>query len=322
MGCVCAKQSAKEPKRTTTQRQNDNQPVEQAGSGAKAPAPAAKPAPPADPSEQPEARASPAPKPRLAARSPPAYPNIAMLSRDKARVYDCAKQIWKSPVSLQAQLQLQAGSSWLWLPDSRLFLLEGETTAALCLDLTSGAANSLQPMSVSRNFPGVVLYEKQVLVFGGAAAPTAEQYDLNAQAWQNLPNMYSTRSKFNPCLYDTRVYLCGGTSLTAEFYNITLKRYSALGFSIPEATDASALLVGEDVVIISRNFISKWSLDEEKLTVSPRSLLTDCWSSCTPVRVSNWAYLVVADQLLQVDLTTAQHNIVENDEEPRILASD
>lgn len=316
MGCVSSKPKAKEPAQP-----NDHKPVEdQSRQSGKVPAPAAN----AEPKAEPRAGEPKAQNPRAggAVQQPLSYPNIAFLSVGKALVYDCGKQVWKSRIVLQSTLKLTEGSAWLWLPDTQLLYLEGGSPQATCLDLTNGTGTGLKPMTQSRSYPGLVYYERRALVFGGIPTPLAEQYDLSQKVWTPLPNMHSPRSKFNPCLYTTLVYLCGGSTWSAEIFNIPQNKYSALGFSIPDAADACAVVVDHSVMIVSHDFLSKWSLDNEELTVRARTLASECWSSTSPVQVGNFVYILVGDQVMQVDLTSAAHKIVENDEEPRILASD
>jgi hypothetical protein len=325
MGCVSSKPKAKEPGKPSEQKK----PLEEkpaASSNAPVPAPvpvsAAKPNPqPFDP-KAPSLRASGTVN--LAAKPPRilSYPNIVLLSGGKALIYDCSKRVCKAPVVLQAALKLTEGSAWLWLPDTQLLFLEGGSGQATCLDLTNGAGTAVKPMTQARTYPGLVYYERRVLVFGGTSEPLAEQYDLNQKGWAPLPNMHRPRNKFNPCLYDTLVYLCGGCTWASEIYNIPLNKYVALGFSVPDTYDACSVLVDLSIVIVSRDFLSKWSLDSEELSVRGRALASECWSSTPPVVVGNNAYILVRDQVMEVDLTTSAHSIVETDEEPRILASD
>lgn len=333
MGCVSSKPKAKEPGKPSEQKPIEEKPAASSKSPVPAPVPATVPS--SVPSSVP---AAPDPKlmdpnaPSLRASGtiklgvkPPrilSYPNIVLLSAGKALIYDCSKRVCKAPVVLKTQLKLTEGSAWLWLPDSQLLFLEGGSGQATHLDLSNGAVTPVNPMSQARTYPGLVYYERRVLVFGGTSEPLAEEYDLNQKAWAPLPNMHRSRNKFNPCLYDTLVYLCGGCTWVSEVYNIPQRKYIALGFSVPDTYDACSVLVDLSVVIVSRDFLSKWSLESEELSVRGRTLASECWSSTPPVVVGNYAYILVRDQVMEVDLNTAAHSIVETDEEPRILASD
>ena len=326
MGCVCSKPKPKKPVNASEQRPLEEKPAASSTASVSAPVPA--PVPAANQDHQPmvpkapSLRASGIVKLGVKPQRVLSYPNIVLLSARKALIYDCSKRVSKAPVVLQVALKLTEGSAWLWLPDTQMLFLEGGSGQATCLDLTNGAGTPVNPMTQARTYPGLVYYERKVLVFGGTSEPLAEEYDLNQKVWAPLPNMHRPRNKFNPCLYDTLVYLCGGCTWASEIYNIPQRKYVALGFSVPDTYEACAVLVDLSVVIISRDFLSKWSLESEELSVQGRALASECWSSTAPVVVNNYAYILVRDQVMEVDLTSSAHSIVETDGEPRILASD
>ena len=76
--------------------------------------------------------------------------------------------------------------------------------------------------------------------------------------------MVTPRDYFTPCVYRHFVYLCGGsTTVECEKFDVALGKFYPLGFVMPETSFNRAVVLNDELVLVS----------ETKLT--KRSLLTD-----------------------------------------------
>ena len=322
MGCFGSKATlGKEPGQAPLSR--DSTPAQ----GQK---PAANPARPKDAPAKPiEVKAN---VPQIQAKSDPprgkvAYkpltiPAIPVISTGKLQLFHCANQRWKPAVPLQGRPVSCAGSTWVYLSDTSLFFIEERTRHTYDISLGNGAVSPVCDLTTPRTYCGAVLVDKCVYIFGGTDSVSAERCSLTEKSTQGIASMLNARSRFVPCVWESSIYLCGGKTVVVEIYRVDEDRYYVCGFTVPDASESVAVFSDASVLVISSDFISRWSVATEELSVQGRAQHSDCWSNAAAVCQGDSVFLVTSGEIMKVDLRTTAHFLVSSpDDEPDILHS-
>ena len=138
-------------------------------------------------------------------------------------------------------------------------------TGAFLLDIRTSTLGKLPPMTTARRYsPGMVCERSRVYVFGGTAhtglgttdtsdlARTGEALQLLGENWGMLEGrMSNTRVYFSPCLFEDRIYLCGG-GVSYEVDICYEGLISSLALSLLD-NDSVAVVHSKQLLFISQN---------------------------------------------------------------------
>ena len=131
---------------------------------------------------------------------------------------------------------------------------------------TAGGVKRLADMQTPRAYAGVVGFQGSPYVFGGInclCEPIKQSQHFSESAWTNLPNMSAPRSNFTPCTLHQRLYLCGCSSI--DVFNPNTYSMRLLPLTLPEPSPCVACLLGEEIVVLGSEFLSRFREDEGEL---------------------------------------------------------
>ena len=173
------------------------------------------------------------------------------------RVFDFQRETWKQPLPLNSHIQADSGSSWVILEGGSVFICGGGAVSgwSTAYVVGKGCVEQVLNMQVARCYHGVLVYSKQVYVFGGynkGGLNSCEKYRLQQHTWTLLPPMQEAKSYFNPCLFNGSIYLCGyGSTLLEEFSPQTDLMLSFLLFM--PASSYCCMYVEDNLLVVHLN---------------------------------------------------------------------
>ena len=136
------------------------------------------------------------------------------------------------------------------------------TDTAVSLNFNSGAITHLRHMNVPRFAHGIAVYGACVYVFGGkngsSSITAAERYRRKGKDWEQLPQMLTARSFFNPCVVGQVVFIVGGAdTCKSETFDIVGMRFTELKLNLPVPGATSVLTLDDDLVILQTGKASR-----------------------------------------------------------------
>lgn len=136
------------------------------------------------------------------------------------------------------------------------------TDTAVSLNFNSGVITQLRHMNVPRFAHGIAVYGACVYVFGGknggGSIAASERYRRKGKDWEQLPQMLTARSFFNPCVVGQVIYLVGGADTNkSETFDIVGMRFSELKLNLPVPGATSVLTIEDDLVILQTGKASR-----------------------------------------------------------------
>lgn len=185
--------------------------------------------------------------------------------------------------------------------DDTLVMCLGTDKHVFMLNIGDGNTITAAPeMNTARGWPGVILINSWVYVFGGwdvRRIRESEKYSIAGRKWQCLPPMSIPKYAFNPCICGTDIYLIELRDYKgAEKFNTVSENYTTLSVMLPTTITFSAynVLKGREMVFLSVDKkVHKWNIDTNAYSVSnftgnlPELPLV---SNCPPLCVGNKAY--------------------------------
>lgn len=136
------------------------------------------------------------------------------------------------------------------------------TDAAVSLNFNNGVVTNLKHMNVSRYAHGIAVYGACVYVFGGKNAhisiAASERYRRKGKDWEQMPQMITPRSFFNPCVVGQIIYLIGGAETNrSETFDIVGLRFTEVKLDLPVPGATSAFILHDDLVILQTGKASR-----------------------------------------------------------------
>lgn len=220
---------------------------------------------------------------------------------------------WISRVSLTAPVQCGDQGAASCFLNSRTVLICGGyererksriSRTAYTVDI-EGEVTRLADMQVARAYAGVAGFQGSAYVFGGIhllcrASKKSEQFA--DPSWTPLPNMTIPRSNFTPCTMQNFLYLCGCGSI--DVYNPSTNSISPLSLPLPESSPCITCPLGEEMVVLGAEFVSKWKVETGELRRVGSARHANGWvadTCCQPRGLEGRVYLVRAGQVCVCD---------------------
>lgn len=134
---------------------------------------------------------------------------------------------------------------------------EPTITSVFSLCTATGELRAMPDMMLGRAWPGVVLWEDTVYVFGGQhGQPTAEaeKFRISPGAWRKLASMSVPKLAFTPLLHTKQIYLIACSPmgpLPIETFNPYTETYTTLNVRIDgSGFGAISFLKGDEVLTV------------------------------------------------------------------------
>lgn len=211
---------------------------------------------------------------------------LIVLGREVVCVFDCTNEMWTEEVPLSKETNVNEWSAFAFLEDGAILACGGDRGAPgdpkiFCSNrafvVRAEGAIRLRDMTSGRERHGLIVFHAFAYVFGGRsgedqALRSCEALLLDSLAnvvereWSRLPDMFASRFAFNPCEDGKLIYLCGGVTNAAETFYPTTQTFAPLSFKLPdEAFSHCAVMVEGELIILSRQYISRWNLKRKKM---------------------------------------------------------
>ena len=238
---------------------------------------------------------------------------IALTSTDILWLFECCTQVWTRTMLEPHGSALSGCFLLLNLADTQYVGAEGDSYSTAishaCVYRTYGYADRYMRLQAARLYPGTYIFHQTLYVFGGVLSQgditaSAEVLHIPAQSATLLPPMLTARRSFTPCGFQQDIYLCGGFSTTlCEKFNIPAQQYFALSLLLPEPCDTVACWTGEELVIVTRYYLLRWS----STTTSASKHLEWCGLAGSSVfLLSDTLYNAALGQVNAINLTTSK----------------
>jgi len=234
----------------------------------------------------------------LANFSPTAF--LVHVIDDHLSLYDCSTGGYVTKFAVPPEITCM--SSVLMLPSGSAFISGGAAPVspfACEICPKTGLVSQLQDMLVPRYGHGTIYNCGCVYVFGGTSLQgkidNCEALEMENKQWQPLASLQQARDFFNPCLYESSVFIIGGRNTTVcEQYSIPENTFTLLPFQVPEGGECTSLLISKSILYLHKKQIIKISLESMRLEwetarVEPPSVI---WSVLNPVLVGTTLYFV------------------------------
>lgn len=210
---------------------------------------------------------------------------LLVLGREAVCVFDCANETWTDEVPLSRETNVNEWSAFAFLEDGTILACGGDRGApgdpkTFCSNraflVRAEGATRLKDMTSSRERHGLIVFQATAYVFGGRSGdqplrsceslPVDCLQTVAEKDWNRLPDMFAPRFAFNPCEDGKLIYLCGGVTNAAETFYPATQTFAPLSFKLPdEAFSHCAVLIEGELVILSRQYLSRWSLRRKKM---------------------------------------------------------
>ena len=190
----------------------------------------------------------------------PAAQSLAQLvhvSKSFLRFFDFQRGAWKQPLPLNLHIQTDHSSIWVILEGGSVFICGGGWPNGWSTVYVVGEGCVEQAsMQVGRCHHGVLAYRKQVYVFGGMDLRdlnSCEKYQLQQHTWKLLPSMQAARNRFNPCLFNGSIYLCGYPNALLEAFSPLTDSMLPFQLSMPAALSDCCMYVQDSLLVVHLN---------------------------------------------------------------------
>jgi len=224
---------------------------------------------------------------------------LAQVSDQHIYLYDCSTGGYLIKFAVPPEITTM--SSVLMLPSGSAFISGGAAPVspfACEICPKTGLVSQLQNMLVPRYGHGTIYNCGCVYVFGGTSLQgrigNCEALEMENKQWRPLASLQQARDFFNPCLYESSVFILGGRKTTlCEQYSIPENTFTLLPFQVPEGGQCTSLLISKSIVYLHKRQIIKFSLESMRLEWETVMLAPSVgWSVLNPVLVGNTMYFV------------------------------
>lgn len=193
-------------------------------------------------------------------------PLLVSLSGTKLLLFSFHSQ---SSSQQRLDFQFKPGSMVCLTDADCVVCIAGNDSLRRCFEvsLKDYAMERREDLRVTRAWPGVVLYQGVVYVFGGVGYNTSSECFGNNH-WTALPDMHIAKHSFTPTPYGRHIYLCApqaGTQL--EVFSAHIPSYELLPLTFPFQCSSSVSLLLRDLVVVltSEGEGLRWRVGEQEL---------------------------------------------------------
>jgi len=171
----------------------------------------------------------------------------------------------------------------------------------------------LEPMTMARRCHASVFYEGGCYVFGGVLdeerLSLCERYDWKQREWHTQGQMKERRAYLGCAVFQSLILLCGGCENSSyEAMNPVSGEFTLVPLPQAGIQDVtSAVTVGENVLIFHGNFNGEVSClcpRSSQVTRKARLCYGNSWSSCSPVVLQDWVYMLRSDSIFKYSLNS------------------
>ena len=175
-------------------------------------------------------------------------------------IYDATDGAWAATASMAVPRRFHISTL---LSSGEVLVAGGANSAGVAqataeiYDPTLASWRAAAPMLTARqHFAASLLTTGQVLVTGGQAfaAPTAELYDPDADAWTTTPMLTPRSNNTSTVLQDGRVLVAGGFSSSVELFDPATRRWTAAAPMATARGQHSATLLADGRVLVAAGF--------------------------------------------------------------------
>ena len=223
-------------------------------------------------------------------------PTLAEIRPDSFGVFDCNSKEWVRKVELSRLILVSNFSATTFLPNGHILACGGNPDGVSIADAydiepENGSVTKLSDMKTPRHGHGLIAYYNFTYVFGGydtTSIQTCEKFLFRVTEWLPVPNnMITARSWFNPCLHKHLIYLCGGNQVVeSEIFDPSTETFSPMIPKLPDPGNTRTVVVGDTLIVLSWNKISKLNLAKNETEFSVQSHWTYAtWGAMSPLVV-------------------------------------
>jgi len=199
--------------------------------------------------------------------------------------------------NLAVPSKISSMSSVLVLPDGNIFISgRSAPISAFAFEICpkTGLITQRKNMLVPRFGHGTLYSNGSIYVFGGTGLQgkidNCEALQMKNKQWRPLASLQQARDFFNPCLYESSVFILGGRNTTVcEQYSIPENTFTLLPFQVPEGGECTSLVTSKSILYLRKKHIIKFSLESMRLeweTVIQTSPSVG-WSVVNPILIGN-----------------------------------
>lgn len=249
---------------------------------------------------------------------------IVAVESDRICLFDPDTKKW-GPLNLTLSREITANShsSTALLSNYEVLVCGGNSTDVYIINALTGQIKPAGALQKARNDPALVWVAGlgEAYLFGGLeeqvstgalrAMASCEVLIPEVNLPRQIDEMTCPRALFTPCIWENRVYLCGGGQTTIEIFDLHTQKYSEkvdMSLSPTSAWSCSAVLQDNWLIVLSYQHIWRWNLlSGETKKVLHNSNYTR--SICAPVLRQGLIYILMGDEregesqtCLEVDL--------------------
>ena len=244
-------------------------------------------------------------------------PYIPVVTSTTLRIFDLTSPSW-SQIPLSSPVKLTYFMSIARLPDCQLFVTGANRPLdTFRIDSLSGLVTALESLPTHRNNIGLIRDNHRIYAFGGYESvflSTCEKYDINAKAWESLPEALSPRASFNPTIHKTLIYLLGGwSSGECEVFSTVSHQFAQIPLSLPPNAFVCSWWEADTLICIEKGGVYRWTEGTEQTwhrTKRAFALGVVPWSSFKVTIYRGCVYLleIFSCKIVKMDATTYEHS--------------
>lgn len=215
-------------------------------------------------------------------------------------------------VSLSTPREVSIWASAVLLLDEHLFTCGGNepiSSEVHLINPITGLISRLANMKSQRYAHGIVLFRKNIYVFGGKndSNPLLSCEKYANSAWEELASMNTPRAFFNPCVIGATVFLMGGEDTkNCEKYSFETGSFDNLEVKLPVTGWTCAIYLNDqEILIVQKGLTVKWEVGSGIVEGKKEQAAIDlCWGNMSPVVFRTKAYIprFYEGSPLQVDI--------------------
>ena len=203
-----------------------------------------------------------------------------------------------SAISLMGANNINADTVCFLMQDERIFACGGTWHAnAYLVDAWDGTVHNLPSMQSARAWHGLVYFNGEMMVFGGAYSSqmtlaACEGYNLTDGRWNQFGPMSSPRAGINPCELGSNIYVAGGGCNSIERYNTRGQMFELLNATLPGTKWCMCLRSGASLLVLGNGSITKYDIQGKDCTQveSATGLFQSWYSVVCPLASDTSAY--------------------------------